>query len=690
MKTSAKIFLPKTKLKINPLVMKPKVRTPKKNSVRQRAISIKTKLITICILFAIIPLLTVNIISSSISKKALRNTSQQLTTELVKQIAFNMDSFLNEVDKNVSQFAVVDLLQGGLLTSYTSNDVLQKLTATREMQQRLLYLETMDKNIKDAALVINDESILGDIALVSKEDLLSTQNINFEDQALWRKGLGSSLEKLFLMKSITALSRNTHCTIIIEVNPEGIIKTVNNVELLENAKLYITDENGSMIYNADETLQVVDENIWHIIDEETPFGTENFNNTLVTYSILSNGWRIIAEIPEESLTSQLTAASVMVWILILVVGLLAILIGSLVSRGFSNPIIKLMSLMKQAEEGNLTVEMSEKGNDEIASLCKSFNHMIVNMRKLLSDTKSVVVHTLEDSNILRHSTEQSVETFEQLSQSIGEIAHATTSQAEDAQHSSEVMNNLSESIQDVMQKTTTIFENNQGAKEMIGAATKSIELLSQTMISSIEASSQIQDSIIELSTLTKSIEDIMKLVDGISEQTNLLALNASIEAARAGEVGKGFAVVAHEVRNLAEQSKSSTVNVRKTLHTIEKKTKDTVSLVKDSNNIFASQEEAVKNVQTAFSNIINTLKTMDGELDQVNTKVQGMHSLKDEMVSRIDNIATITQESAASTQEVSALSEEQKSVIETLHDLSNKLTTTMNTLNLSIQTFKVE
>jgi len=283
-----------------------------------------------------------------------------------------------------------------------------------------------------------------------------------------------------------------------------------------------------------------------------------------------------------------------------------------------------------------------------------------------------------------------VETFEQLAVSIGDIAQGTMHQAEDAQLGSYAMANLSNSIQDVMLKTKTLFQNNQGAQEMIGSATDNIELLNTTMASSIKVSTEIKESITELSTLTRSIEDIMKLVDGISEQTNLLALNASIEAARAGEVGKGFAVVAQEVRNLAEQSKSSTVNVRKTLNIIQKKTKDTVLLVNKSNDIFSEQEHSVKKTYDIFFDMINTLKTMGVELGQVNQKVQDMQSLKEETSDKITNIATVTQESAASTEEASAVSEEQKAVIEKLYDLSNNLTTTMETLNHSIQAFKVE
>ena len=65
-------------------------------------------------------------------------------------------------------------------------------------------------------------------------------------------------------------------------------------------------------------------------------------------------------------------------------------------------------------------------------------------------------------------------------------------------------------------------------------------------------------------------------MNDLAEQSNILAINAAIEAARAGEQGKGFAVVAQEVKNLAEQSKQATAQVRSILGDIQKATSGAV------------------------------------------------------------------------------------------------------------------
>lgn len=655
----------------------------------KKMVSIKRKLITICILFAIIPLMVVNVISFAISKGALRKTSEKLTAELVQQVSVNVNNYVNGVEKSVTQFAVVDLIQKNLISDYTSGDTMEKVTATRNIERSTRDLKTMDKNIKSTALALTDDKLLGTAEQIKPEDLIKFKELKSKNGSVWIKGLGTAKEDVFFVKSFQTSSQSDQCTVIAAVNLDLLSKSMQDIELLEDSNLFITDDTGKMIYNKDSKVNNAPEKLWNKIGKSEGFGSTTIDKMLITYSVLPNGWRVVAEIPERSLTSQLDMATVSIWLLILIVGILAILIGTFISKSFSNPIINLMELMKRAEGGELTVQMTERGNDEIASLCISFNHMIANIRGVLRDTQAVISATLDDSKILHSSTEQSVETFDQLSLSIGDITQGTTQQAEDAQVSSVAMMSLAGSMQDVMQKTHAIFENNQGAKEMIQVATSSMELLRTTMTSSISAAGQIQDSILELSSLTKNIEDLMKLVDDISENTNLLALNASIEAARAGEVGKGFAVVAHEVRNLAEQSKASTINVRETLNRIEAKTKDTVDLVKTSKTTFTSQEEALKKVHQTFFNIIEILQSMDSDLGQVNDKVQNMRSLKDEMVHKIDNIATVTQESAASTEEVSALSVEQKGVIENLYELSNRLTEAMESLDASIKTFRV-
>ncbi len=86
----------------------------------------------------------------------------------------------------------------------------------------------------------------------------------------------------------------------------------------------------------------------------------------------------------------------------------------------------------------------------------------------------------------------------------------------------------------------------------------------------------VANTIVRLSEQSQQIGGIIASVTDVADQSNLLAVNAAIEAAKAGEQGKGFAVVAQEIKNLAQQSKQATIQVRNILTDIQKATSSAV------------------------------------------------------------------------------------------------------------------
>ena len=123
-------------------------------------------------------------------------------------------------------------------------------------------------------------------------------------------------------------------------------------------------------------------------------------------------------------------------------------------------------------------------------------------------------------------------------------------------------------------------------------------------------------------------------------------MNASIEAAKAGEAGKGFAVVAQEIRNLAEQSKDSTKQVRAILTEVQKATGKAVVASEQGVKIVADGSQQADEAGQAIASLTSTVQDSTRAAVQIAASSQQQLIGMEQVGRAMENIKNATAQNA--------------------------------------------
>ena len=153
----------------------------------------------------------------------------------------------------------------------------------------------------------------------------------------------------------------------------------------------------------------------------------------------------------------------------------------------------------------------------------------------------------------------------------------------------------------------------------VSEADKSSRQAAEDAIRSEVELATVVNSLTELASQSRRLEEIINVIDSIAFQTNILAVNAAVEAARAGEQGRGFAIVAEAVRNLAQTSATSAKNI--------------TLLIRESGEV---SKKAIENVRSGAAN-------MNSAVSQARRSQNLIHRIANSTTELTEALARISQ-----------------------------------------------
>ena len=338
--------------------------------------------------------------------------------------------------------------------------------------------------------------------------------------------------------------------------------------------------------------------------------------------------------------------------------LFAILIGTGVAAGVGTAVLRPLHLLLQATQRVSQNQLHERipitTENEVGVVSTAFNNAMDQLQNQITEREQAEARlreqareVMESAQVLTAASADILESARRLAQSAHDAATAvaqTTSTVEEVRQTARGATQQAEYVAACAHKAD---QSAQSGRKFTEATAAGMARIRQQMDS-------IASGMVHLSEQTRAIGQIITSVDDLAAQSNLLAVNAAIEAAKAGEHGKGFVVVAQEVKNLAEQSKQFTRQVRTILSDIQKATEAATSATSQGTKVVEAGVQQSAQVGDSIQSLAGSVTEAAQSATQITTSSQQQLSGMDQVASAMDRITQVAALNVTSAQQLEA------------------------------------
>lgn len=668
--------------------MKPKKQNVEKSLVKA---SMKTKIIGITVPMIAVLVVVMILLAYTISSRIIKKNAREL---LDSSISYQSSSIASWLDENLSAFSMTKQI---IEKSKPSDEELQSiLDSTYGYNSNYpdgMYIATLDGTVMKAQ---ESQKIYGNAtdAIWFKEGL---SRVNMHYGTAHENADG---ENIVSASSIINDGTDNIRVIAGDVSLARITIIVNSFVKMQDAAAFLVDSrDGTILAHRDASListkldDFGDDALMKAVAEKMKEGQYEgceLAGNLVGFDMVDGtDWVLVSYIPKEIIYQDVNKLGIQMAIIAVIALLVLVVAIERVIHIIVKPVRGLTQTITTMADGDFTIDVNAKGNDEIAKMGRSLEDFIVSIRGMLnqlrslsdqvmsqSDTTSGLSGEMHDAAMLQAESMQALnKTVDQLSNSIAEISNNATSLALVVSDT----RTTSVKLKDYMNQTISASEKGKNDMSQVHAAMENIG-------NSIR---KLDLAISKVGDASEEITNIASVIGTIAEETTLLSLNASIEAARAGDAGKGFAVVASEIGKLAQTSTDSVDNIVELIGEITRLVQETVQQAAESNKSIDESSGMIDTALNTFDEIFDDIHMTGNLIREVMAKMEEVNDVA-------SNVAAISEEQAASTEEIHATSENMVLQANNIADSSQlvlddaqQLSDSANTLTEQIAQFKM-
>ncbi|MDP9727252.1 methyl-accepting chemotaxis protein [Alicyclobacillus tolerans] len=459
---------------------------------------------------------------------------------------------------------------------------------------------------------------------------------------------------------------------------------------LENAKAqfvnYSTEANELVTYMMDDegkqALQLVAEGK----------GTQRLANASDSINEFLNTVQTSANRSALHLKQTVNVTFVVLGVLILFTILIGLIFG--IPATFQTPrnIRRVTRILDQIASADGDLRRRIEGvhsRDEIEKLAEATNRVLASVADLVRKVVQTANTLASNAQDLTASTDETAHAVNEIAETAGEFALLSEKAVLSLSDMKEGMARVEEQgnatanrVQHVLQAVDEVVK----ATEQGEAAVVQAESTMQTVA---EIAAKTNEEVSRLASSSKEINRILDTIRDLADQTNLLALNAAIEAARAGEAGRGFAVVAQEVRALAEQSRSATLEIDEIVRQNAELTERVTEVMQEGVVSVEAGKAASVQTKSVLNGILQAVKQVVPTTDSIAESVEKTRAVVQSCLSVIQTLNAYMEQVAAGSQANAASTEESLATVEEISAASHELSHLAQELQSLVGTFKV-
>jgi len=357
--------------------------------------NIRSKLLLYFFTLILLPIVTLGVLGNVIYSKSIEEQANEHTGQMIEQVTRNVEFYIHDMENIVSYLLGDPQIIAFLRTTKEGDESLNN-----EVRRILRTYTNVHPEIA-GILIVNEKNlyISNEMHRISRDPLtdetwykraIASPNA----MQLFSKPIGRNItttlnysadEVVSIAKAVVDPKTSQYLgVILIDLKLVKFKEVIETITLGKTGFLYIMDANGGIVYapvnpivyrvksgwlnrSANSIVKIIQGSEFQIIYKDSAY----------------TKWKTIGVFSLSETLKEVTILRHYSILIGLVTLILAVIAAFFFTASIAKPLGKLRSLMKKAEEGDLSVRFNSKYNDEIGQLGNSFNTMIKEISNLV-------------------------------------------------------------------------------------------------------------------------------------------------------------------------------------------------------------------------------------------------------------------------------------------------------------------